>query len=137
MQNSLSVRPQSSLASDDLKKLFAELDRFPRPQILFLLQQISYFKDLVDLYMHSRMSDPALSGNSTLLANDSDLELLTVERVSELTKLTPQYIYELIRKRELAAVHQGKYLLIPRKGLERWEFERMDGPALKRQKCPA
>jgi excisionase family DNA binding protein len=51
-------------------------------------------------------------------------ELLTVREAADLMKLRPQYVYELVRQGRLPAVREGKYVRIPRKGLEEWTREK-------------
>ena len=53
-------------------------------------------------------------------AGDSNDELLTVPEVAAQVKFTTAYVYEAVRRHELAAVRKGKYVRIRRGDLTAW-----------------
>jgi excisionase family DNA binding protein len=46
--------------------------------------------------------------------------LLTVPDVATLLKLKPAYVYELVRRGSLPAIHSGKYVRVSRSALMAW-----------------
>jgi excisionase family DNA binding protein len=46
---------------------------------------------------------------------------LTVPDVARLLKLREPYVYQLIQRRELAAIKTGKYLRVPRSAIAAWQ----------------
>jgi len=55
-----------------------------------------------------------------LHAGDSNDELLTVPEAAAQVKFTTAYVYEAVRRHELAAVRKGKYVRIRRGDLTAW-----------------
>ena len=47
-------------------------------------------------------------------------QLLTVPEAAERLRLTKQYVYSLIRQRELSAVRQGRYVRLRESDLNAW-----------------
>lgn len=62
-----------------------------------------------------RMPEPAVR-----VAGDSTHELLTVPQIAAELKFTTAYVYEAVRRHELAAVRKGKYVRIRRVDLQAW-----------------
>lgn len=109
-------RADLALALTDPQRL-ANLHADEVPHLLGALEQIR-----ASLWARMLGSSGPAAREPVIDASD---EILTVPRVADELKFTRSYVYEAIRRGDLAAVRKGKYVRVRRSALRAW----LDGHA--------